>query len=327
MKVSLRTTLVASASSVLALGAGAMIYSQTLPVGIQYSASYKQGTPAHKIPHSYCGRIQSISSSTLTISRTHNNSSTQTIPLSHISVRAGWYKLPLQTLVSQEAVTVNQTSSSSWVLNLHPVARGKLTLNNGHWMIHKEAVTGHPTMEGITQMTAGTPVVVYGTRDGSQIVAQVVQLRPKMVIGTVSTNQSGTLSVTTKKVGSLQYSYSQAPNSGQLGKIAVGHKVLLGINGTTHQVLFAHAVEHIHWGQIAKTLTHNVYGKLTQTSASSLSIQGKWGTQQVHLNPKRIKVLWIKHPKTSLSQVPIGSRVMLHQSRHQWILHVMPTHK
>ncbi len=327
MKRPLKTVLMVGVPSFLILGTGVIIYHATLPLGISYAATSQQLTHAQKTRSFYRGRIQSVSSSTVTIDRTHDKqTSSQTLPLNHVTVQAGWYHLPSQTLQPQEAVSVNQTGASAWTLSLHPVAHGKLELTNGQWMVHKKTIGGHPVMEGLSQMSAGVPVVVYGTRNGSQIAAQVVQLRPKMVVGTVIQNSSGNLSVSTKKVGHLQYSYLRAPNASQLEKISLGNKVRMGTNPSTHQVLFARPIHRMHWGKIAKTLTHNVYGKLTQSSPSSLTIQGKWGSQQVNLNTKRVKVVWQKHSKPSLSQIPAGSMVMLRQSRHQWILHVMPTH-
>ncbi len=328
MKPPLKSTVFAVSSSFLALGAGALIYSHTLPTAIPYSASSQQPTQAPKTHSFYRGHIESVSSTGVTITRTIDKTqNTQVLPLNQITVRAGWTTLSSHMLVPGEVVSVNETHGSSWVLSLHPVAQGKLRLNNGSWMIHKRVIGGSPVMEGASQMTAGVPVAVYGTRNGNQIAALVVQVRPKMVAGTVTQNASGRMTVNTKKAGQLQYTYSGALNSAQLGKIPVGHKVLVGTNPLTHQVLFARAIRHTHWGKIAKTLTHNVYGQLTQSSSTSLTIQGKWGSQQVHLNIRRVKVIWNKHPHTSASQVPAGSLVMLHEFHNRWILHVMPTHQ
>ena len=331
MKSSLKTVLYGASASLLLLSAGAVAYTVSGPMTIPFSAATQKLSVAPHASHNYSGRITALTQTNLTITpRGHKSVPPQTLPLSAVSVRAGWYTLPNHVLQVGEIVSVHQGQSSSWVITLHPAGHGILESQNGAWDVKAHAknlsITGAPMLEGLTHMQSGTHVVVYGVRTGNQIATQVIQVCPIVRTGVITQNSSNTLSVSTKKMGTLSYDYANAINKAQLTKAAVHSRVRAAINPVTHQILFARAIPHIAWGKIAQTLKHNVYGKLESASATSVTIKSPWGTDQIKIPARRVKVVWAKHPHSSLSQIPAGSTVMLHHAGRHWIVLVRPSH-
>ncbi len=311
MKKATLVSLVASivATGMLAVGATTFAASPAPSSHPQSTLSHSKSHGHRKMMH-HRGRITAITSTTVTV-RYHGHR-THTFDLNQVTVRALAYPVSASLLQVGAPVVAYQNQ-----VVLLPVARGTLTAaSNGSWTLttpKKQTLTlakTPSTLLGVSSVTNGAKVMAFGKRSGTTLTATALAAPPAHVRATVVSNQNGIVTVKTPKATSVTLTAAKLPMSKWVGKLKVGRHVILVLDPVTNTPLAVLPVSHRPY----QRLTRFAVGKLTSASTGNFVVTTSLGTETIPLTGKTVKVIWPHHPSATLSQVPQGTPVMVHEA-------------
>ncbi|MHB1954742.1 MAG: hypothetical protein ACYCOU_13435 [Sulfobacillus sp.] len=299
--------------SVLVLGATSFAASPPKTQTVHSSQSKIAWGHHRRAMKRHLSQVTQVTSTTVTVQRSGGKS--QTLNLSALRVRAGIYPASSSLLAVGQRVLVCDVKSASPQLIVMPVAHGVLTQTNGSWTVvnSKETITlkGAPQqLMGLSSLAPNKHVMVFGQKSGSTVVPNVIAARPQRMEGTVISNQNGTLTVKTKANASLVINEANLPMAKWLAKIPVGHHVVVVMDPLTQKPL---AVMPRHHDKMAR-MGRFAVGKLTSDTSQALVLQNPLGSQTVPLSGTTVNVVWKNHPNASLSQVPLGTPLLVHRT-------------
>lgn len=309
-------SLLAGLATTGALVAGSVSFAASAPLTAG-SVTTSHGHPgAHKHHHKFRhhSTITAVTSTTLTL--TAPNKKVQTFAINSITVRVGAYAGTTATLATGQHVAVLGAKTSHPQVILLPVAHGVLTASGSGWTV----VTPHatltlanstPTMVGLSTLTAGTHVSVYGTRSGTTLTDSVIAAVPTKQAGTVLSNLNGILTVQTKTNPHLTITEASVPGTKRLGKIKVGRHVLVIINPATQAPLAVMSRPAKHHKNVARKDRFAV-GTFASESPQSFSMTDPLGTETVSLTGRTVTIIWPQHTGATLSQIPAGTPLTVH---------------
>ncbi|PSR20072.1 MAG: hypothetical protein C7B45_16715 [Sulfobacillus acidophilus] len=286
------------------LTAGTMATSIPVPTLTSHTGTHKQHLKA--LHHA---TVTTVSSTTLTL--TVHNKKVQTLPVNSITVHVGAYPGTTTMLAAGQHVVVLGAKSAHPQIIILPVAQGVLTASNGGWTIvnsHTIVTLGNvsPTMLGMSSLTSGTHVSVYGTRSGTTVTDSIIAAAPTREAGTVVSNLNGVLTVKTQTNPSLTITESTVPGTKMLAKVKAGHHVLVVINPATKTTLAVIPRPAKHHKKIAYR-ANVARGTFVSESTQSLDVANRLGTESVSLAGRTVKLIWPQHTGATLSQIPVGT--------------------
>lgn len=296
------------------LVAGALSFAAGAPstAATVAAAASKAHAAVHKHHHraAHHATIASVTGTTLTLT-SHKHS--LTLNISEIAVRAGAYSATPALLAAGEHVIVLGAKTSHPQVILLPVAHGILTASSGGWTVVNPHVTltlsgPSPTLLGMSALTSGTHVSVYGTRSATTVTANAVAANPAKLAGTVLSNQNGTLTVKTKTNPGLTITEAHVSGTKTLAKIKTGRHVLVIINPATQAPLAVIPRPRHHKAVMGRWAV----GTFVSESTQSLNMKNSLGSESVPLAGRTVKVIWPQHTGASLSQIPAGTHLAVH---------------
>ena len=251
--------------------------------------------------------VTAVTSTTVTIARGKH---VKTLNFSAITVRAGLYSVPSSFLqVGQHVVQHGN------YLQVIPVAQGVLTASCTGWTVvnphHTVTLAGSaPTLLGLTALTANTKVMIFGTRSGTTVTMEGVAALPTRTAATVVSNQNGILTVKTSSNPSITITESAMSSAKWLAKLHTGRRVIIWLNPATQVPL---AVMPAPRHRLRALGQHMVVGKLVSDSAQNLVVSNRLGSDTITLSNQTVHVVWPHHTGATLSHVPVGTLLMVHE--------------
>lgn len=291
------------------LTAGTMTTSTPAPTPTSHTRTHKQH---HKALHRTT--VTTVTSTTLTL--TAHNKKVQTLPMNSITVHVGAYPGTTAMLATGQHVVVLGAKGAHPQVIILPVAQGVLTASNGGWTIVNPHITvtlgdASPTMMGMSSLTSGTHVSVYGTRSGTTVTDSIIAAAPTRQAGIVVSNLNGVLTVKTKTNPSLGITESTVPGTKMLAKLKAGRHVLIVTNPSTKTTLAVMPRPAKHHKKVASR-ANVATGTFVSESTQSLDVANRLGTESVSLAGRTVKLIWPQHTGATVSQIPAGTPLSVH---------------
>lgn len=278
--------------------------SQTETAGAHRAARHHSKAMRHR------GKITALTATTVTVR--YHGKRTHTFNLSQVTVRALAYPASPSLLQVGSPVLAFQNH-----IVMLPIAGGTLhTTTNGGWTLATSkkgtlSLSNTPsTLLGLSSLSSGAKVMAFGKISGTTLAPTALAAPPTRVRATVISNQNGILTVKTAAVASLALTESKLPMTKWLGKLKVGREVVLLLDPVSKSPLAVLPKPH----RTMRGLARFAVGKLTSASTSSLVVTNPLGTETISLSGKTVKVLWAHHPAATMTQVPAGTPVMVHET-------------
>lgn len=263
---------------------------------------------------SHAGQIARMTPTTVTIS--WENRKSQTLPLANLMVRAGVYPATSGLLALGERVLLWGSHTKSPQLVVLPVAHGVLTQNQGGWSVvnakHSVVLKGSPQQVfGLTSLTANTHVMVFGQRTQDTVTPYAIAARPQWDLGTVIANKNGWLTVKTKTNHNLRLSIAGLPMAERIAKVPVGHAVVVVSDPLSHKPL---AVFPRHHQKMQGMGGQFSAGRLISDNGQTVVVKNPVASDTISLAGETVTIKWHNHPGAVLSQVPLGTPVLLRKT-------------
>lgn len=265
--------------------------------------------------------IGSVTKSTVTVSGVPTKSPV-TLPINALTVRAGWYPASSSILAQGEKVRLLQGDTNHPLLVVWPSAHGTLQIKGTTMSLtHDEtsiALQGtSPTLFGMSKAVAGQKVEAFGVRQGKIVAVKALAARPLRADGTVTQTGQEALTIRTRQYGSLSLPWSSlpAPVQSWLKEIRTGEHLNVWLDPSNRRVLMA-MPGHAH-RRMLHMLDTSAMGQLSSVKGNQITLTNRLGKHTLTLPNVPITVKWSGHPHATLSQVPPGSRVLVHFNHHQ----------
>ncbi len=262
----------------------------------------------------HAGQISQLTPTTVTIS--WENRRSKTLSLENLMVRAGVYPATSSLLASGERVLLWGGHTKSPQLVVLPVAHGVLTQSNGSWSVvnakRSVVLKGSPKQVfGLTSLTANTHVMVFGQRSQETVTPYAIAARPQWDLGTVTANQTGWLTIKTKTNPNLRIAIAGLPMAERLAEIPVGHPVVVVSDPLSHKPL---AVFPRHHQRMERMGGQFSAGRLISDNGQTIVVKSPLGSDTIGLAGDTVTIKWHNHPDATLSQVPLGTPVLIHKT-------------
>lgn len=309
--------------AVITVGATSFAHNAPTTVSSHPSHAHPGHHPKHPQTMGRAGVVKQVGSSTITVAFHHHKKTVdRTISTSGLTIRAAAYPSSLSIVKAGEHVRVMGGKGHAMVVVM-PVAGGTLTQSGSSWSVHtKKSATlslsnGSPTFYGMTSWSANTPVLVFGTRQGTTINEVAVAARPHTYRGTVTNNSNGTLTIKTAH-GTFTYSPTALPSGmlNHLKSLKVGAHMAVTVAPNNQVVMIRPLHVHPHKGPKYGMLHTVTAGTISQVSSNSMTLTTAYGSSTVNLTSQTVKVLWAKHPGATVGQLTKGLKVVVHKAPH-----------
>lgn len=260
------------------------------------------------------GQIAQLTPTTITIA--WDNRKSETLPLANLTVRAGVYPATSGLLASGERVLLWGSHTKSPQLVVLPVAHGVLTPSNGGWSVvnakHSIALKGSPQQVfGLANLTANAHVMVFGQRAQDTVTPYAIAARPQWDLGTVTANQNGWLTIATKANPNLKLSIAGLPMANRLAELPVGHAVVVVSDPLSHKPLAVFPRHHQRMEPMGGQFSA---GRLISDNGQTVVVKNPLASDTISLIGDTVTVKWLNHPNATLSQVPLGTPVLIHKT-------------
>ena len=326
-----RKVMILGLSSIIVLGTGGgLAWAQSFHSPLQQATYLSTKKPRAGIKfgynrlHGFTAKSTEISRHVLQVARGRTGVS-ETMPLTNTMIRAGAYPVGFDSLAIGERIRIVGLHGAHPLIFLSPIGRGILSNNHGQWTVVNNKGTWTLTnadapVLGMSNLTAGTAVNLYGTAASSDVTATVITAVPKHVSAIVVSNTNGTVTLTSYKLGSLSY---RLPTNQSAKWLRIGQPAIAVINPESHTVLQLMPKHIKSWRKTAKLAQHNIVGQMIQDSGSTLGLRTSWGTETITLGSRMVKVIYPGHSETTLSQIPEGSSLLIHITPNKILVRVM----
>jgi hypothetical protein len=293
------------------------IYLNTMKPSADKKSHYKRH-------HGIIAKVTAYSGNVLSVVHGKKNTP-ETVPLTNTTIRAGSYPASPTSLAVGERIRILGLHGAHPLILLSPIGRGILHNNNGQWTVVNKKTTWTLTnadapILGMSNLTAGTTVTLYGTVAAGDVTATVITAEPKHVSATVITNTDGTVTLASHNLGSLSY---QLPTNRSAKWLHVGRTVIAVINPESHTVLQLMPKQIKSWHKTARIAQHNLVGQMVRVNGSTLDLTTSWGTETLTLGSRMVKVIYPGHPQATLSQIPAGSSLLIHITPKKILIRVL----
>lgn len=316
-----KTVKIAAAASagIAVVAIGATSFAQAKPAAAVPNAATGHGKHRHHRHAGHPGVVEQIATGSVVVAFSHHGHVVdRTFSTTGLYVRAGYYPSSPAILKTGEPVQVMGGSGHA-VMVVLPVANGKLAQSAGNWTIQAPKATlslsnGSPTFYGMSGWTAGTPVMAFGTRQGSTVANVAIAAHPQVRPATVAANQSGVLTLKTGQ-GTVTYTPSNMPTSllQRMQHLKVGTHVVAVIS-PTNQVLMVRPVRHQRAIARYGVLNSTAAGQVSSVSSTALTLNSGYGSSTVNLSGYTVKVQWPHHAGATVSQLTNGLKVVAHKN-------------
>lgn len=301
-----------AATGMLTVGATTFAASGTpAPSSHTQKADAHQATWHRSKAMRHRGTITALTATTVTV-RYHHGKHTHTFNLDQVTVRALAYPVSSSLLQVGSPVAAFQNH-----IVMLPIAAGTLhTTTNGGWSLATSkkgtlSLSSTPsTLLGLPGLSSGAKVMAFGKISGATLTPAALAAPPTRVRATVVSNQNGILTVKTSTTASLALTEAKLPMTKWLGKLKSGRQVVLLLDPVNKTPLAVLPKPH----RPRQGLARFAVGKLTSVSTSSLVVTNPLGTETISLSGRSVKVFWAHHPGATMTQVPSGTPVMVHET-------------
>jgi hypothetical protein len=120
--------------------------------------------------------------------------------------------------------------------------------------------------------------------------------------------------VKTPANATLTITETSLPHAKWLAKIPVGRRVVVVFDPSTQAVLGVLPVPH---PMREHGMSRMTVGKVVSASPQNLVVSNVLGNDAISLSGKTVKVDWPHHSGATISQIPVGTPVMVHAAGSQ----------